>query len=216
MQERMTLANMTAELGGQVGLIAPDETTEAWLDAVGVREIEIEEWQSDADAPVEVHHRFNADTLSPQVAAPHSPAKSANVMDFASVGINIAYIGACTGAKLDDLRMAAQVLKGRRVAPGVKLLVAPSSRKDEMTARDEGTLGALLEAGAELLPNACNACAGFGNYLMPEEAVAISSTARNFKGRMGAASANIYLGSPYTVAASAVVGRIADPRELLQ
>ena len=216
MQERMTLANMTAELGGQVGLIAPDETTKAWLDAVGVHDIDIAEWQSDADAPIEAHHRFDADALAPQVAAPHSPAKAADVTDFASVGINIAYIGACTGAKLDDLRMAAQVMKGRHAAPGVKFLVAPSSRKDEVTAREEGTLGILLEAGAELLPNACNACAGFGNYLMPEDAVAITSTARNFKGRMGAASAKIYLGSPYTVAASAVAGRIADPREMLQ
>ena len=84
-----------------------------------------------------------------------------------------------------------------------------------MQARDEGTLGALLDAGAELLPNACNACAGFGTYLMGEDAVAISTTARNFKGRMGSTSAQIYLASPYTVAASAVAGRITDPRGLL-
>jgi 3-isopropylmalate/(R)-2-methylmalate dehydratase large subunit len=216
MQERMTVANMTAELGGQVGLIAPDETTRAWLQEVGVRDIETEVWQSDPGAFVEIHHRFEADALSPQVAAPHSPAKSADVEEFKSVGINVAYIGACTGAKLDDLRMAARVLKSRRVAPGVRLVVAPSSRKDEAKAREEGTLGALLEAGAELHPNACNACAGFGNYLLGDDAVAISSTARNFKGRMGSAAAQVYLGSPYTVAASAVAGRIADPREMLQ
>ena len=215
MQERMTLCNMTAEFGGQVGLIAPDDTTRAWLAQAGAGDIEVEEWQSDPGAPVEAVHRFDAAALSPQVAAPHSPANAADVGQFTSLGINVAYIGACTGAKLEDLRMAAQVLNGRRVAPGVKLLVAPSSRRDEDRARGEGTLDILLEAGAQLLPNACNACAGFGSYLMQDDTVAISSTARNFKGRMGSTSAQIYLGSPYTVAASAVAGRIADPRDLL-
>ena len=126
MQERMTVANMTAEFGGQVGLIAPDETTRAWLAAAGVADIEIDAWQSDPDAPVELRHQLDADALSPQVAAPHSPANAADVADFAGVAINVAYVGACTGAKLEDLRMAAEVLEGRRVAPGVKLLVAPS------------------------------------------------------------------------------------------
>jgi 3-isopropylmalate/(R)-2-methylmalate dehydratase large subunit len=215
MQERMTLANMTAEFGGQVGLIAPDATTRAWLANAGVAAIDIETWQSDADAPVEMHHRFDASALAPQVAAPDSPANAADVEGFTGTAVNVAYIGACTGAKLEDLRMAAEILKGRRVARGVKLLVAPSSRKDEDIAREEGTLGVLMDAGAELLPNACNACAGFGSYLMRDDSVAISSTARNFKGRMGSTSARIYLGSPYTVAASAVAGRIADPRELV-
>ena len=112
--------------------------------------------------------------------------------------------------------MAAQVLRGRRAAAGVRLQVAPASAKDQETARAEGTLAALLDAGAELLPNACGACAGYGNYLLPENTVAISTTARNFRGRMGAASARIYLGSPYTVAAAAATGKIVDPRELLQ
>lgn len=216
MQERMTICNMTAELGGQTGLIAPDATTKAWLEKAGARDIDLDTWKGDPGAPVEVHYKYDASALSPQVAAPHSPAMASDVEQFKSTGINVAYIGACTGAKLEDLRMAAKVLKGRKVASGVKLIVAPSSRKDEITAREEGTLGALLDAGAELHPNACNACAGFGNYLLGEDAVAISSTARNFKGRMGSTAAQIYLGSPYTVAASAVVGRIADPREVLQ
>ena len=111
--------------------------------------------------------------------------------------------------------MAAAVLRGRHAAAGVRLMVAPASAKDQTIAQAEGTLGALLDAGAELLPNACNACAGYGNYLLDENTVTISTTARNFKGRMGSTAAQIYLGSPYTVAASAITGRISDPREFL-
>lgn len=215
MQERMTMANMTAEFGGQAGLIAPDAVTRSWLETVGVRDIDCNTWHSDKNATMLAHHRFDAATLAPQVAAPHSPAESESVDAFGDVAIGMAYIGACTGAKLDDLRMAAAVLRGRRAAPGVRLLVAPASARDQKTAEAEGTLGVLMDAGAELLPNACNACAGYGNYLLEENSVTISTTARNFKGRMGATSAQIYLGSPYTVAASAVTGRISDPRAFL-
>jgi len=134
---------------------------------------------------------------------------------FAGTAVDIAYVGACTGAKLDDLRMAAQVLRGQRVAKGVRLMVAPASAADQAQAADEGTLGALMDAGAELLPNACGACAGYGANVFGENTVAISTTARNFKGRMGADSSQVYLASPFTVAASAIAGRIVDAREML-
>jgi len=160
-------------------------------------------------------HRYAAAELAPQVAAPHSPAKASAVGDFVGVRPSLAYIGACTGAKLDDLRMAARVLRGRRVARGVDLLVAPASLRDQQAAEREGTLAALVEAGARLLPNACGICAGYGDARLGEGVVCISSTARNFRGRMGAGSSEVYLASPYTVAASAVAGRIADPRVLL-
>jgi 3-isopropylmalate/(R)-2-methylmalate dehydratase large subunit len=208
MQERMTLCNMTAELGGQVGLIASDEVTRDFLNLQG-----IERWESDDGAALLAHHRFDATDLSPQVAAPHSPANTKDVDEFSSVKVDLAYIGACTGAKLEDLRMAARVLRGRKSA--VKLLVAPASLRDQQSAEREGTLQVLLDAGAELLANSCGMCAGYGEHLLPEKAVAISTTARNFKGRMGAASAQVYLASPYTVAASAVAGRVCDPREML-
>lgn len=217
MQERMTLANMTAELGGQTGLIAPDEVTREYLLSVGVRDedIDLATWQSDAGAPVAAEHRFDAAALAPQVAAPGSPAASRAVDEFAGTPINAAYVGACTGAKLADLRMAAQVLRGKRVAPGVKLWIAPASLRDQNAARAEGTLQALLDAGGVLLPNACGACAGYGEFQFGDDDVVISSTARNFKGRMGSPLAQVYLGSPYTVAASAVAGRISDPRAFL-
>src|SRR5205809_3028437 len=207
MQERMTLCNMTAELGGQVGLIASDDVTREYLKS------EIEIWESDAGAPLLAHHRFNAGELSPQVAAPHSPANTRDVDEFSDVKVDLAYIGACTGAKLEDLRMAARVLRGRKSA--VKLLVAPASLRDQQSAEREGTLGILVDAGAEVLANSCGMCAGYGPNLLPANSVTISTTARNFKGRMGDPAAQVYLASPYTVAASAVAGRIADPRELL-
>ena len=209
MQERMTLCNMAAELGAQTGLISSDTVTQEFLK---LKELEL--WESDKDAPLLAHHRFNANDLAPQVAAPHSPANTRPVTEFAEVKPQLAYIGACTGAKLEDLRMAARVLKGRKSA--IRLLVAPASLRDQNVARNEGTLQVLLDAGAELLPNGCGICAGYGEHLLPENMVAISSTARNFKGRMGSASAQVYLASPYTVAASAAAGRICDPRELLQ
>ena len=173
---------------------------------------EIEIWDSDPAAALLAHHRFSGTNLAPQVAAPHSPANTGPVTNFRQK-VNFAYIGACTGAKLEDLRMAALVLKGRKSR--VKLMVAPASLRDQQTAAREGTLGILLDAGAELLANSCGMCAGYGPNLLDDDTVAISSTARNFKGRMGSAAAQVYLASPYTVAASAVAGHIADPRDLL-
>ena len=213
MQERMTLANMSAELGAQAGLVAPDETTRTWLAAHGAPEVDIAPWHSDDDAPG-ARHVFDADALAPQIALPHSPANVRGVDELAPTRIDIAYLGACTGAKLDDLRAAARVLAGRRIAPHVHLLVAPASVRDAAQAESEGVMRTLVDAGATLLPSACGACAGYGSSI-PEGSTVVSSTARNFKGRMGAATAQVYLGSPYTVAASAVRGAISDAREML-
>ena len=216
MAERMTLSNMSAEMGAQAGLIAADATTTAHLQSIGVspeRLAGAEQWFTDEDAEFE-QHRFDASSLSPQVAAPHSPANTRDVAEFADVVPSIAYIGACTGAKLEDLRAAALVLKGQRVAAGVQLMVAPASAREQAQAQQEGVMQILQDAGATVLPNSCGACAGYG-ATFPEGATVISSTARNFKGRMGPASVNVYLASPYTVAASALRGRISDAREVL-
>jgi 3-isopropylmalate/(R)-2-methylmalate dehydratase large subunit len=172
-----------------------------------------QKWFTDEDAEYE-QHTFDASQLSPQVAAPHSPANTRGVADFSDVRPNIAYIGACTGAKLEDLRAAASVLKGQRVAQGVQLMVAPASAREQAQATQEGVMQILQDAGATVLPNSCGACAGYG-ATFPEGSTVISTTARNFKGRMGPASVSVYLASPYTVAASALRGRIADVREVL-
>ncbi|MDF3074751.1 MAG: 3-isopropylmalate dehydratase large subunit [Alphaproteobacteria bacterium] len=215
MAERMTLCNMAAELGGQTGMIAPDATTRDFLLQAGAKNVDIETWQPDPGATYLKHLSFDASMLAPQVAAPHSPANAASVEQHCGVAIDQAYIGACTGAKLEDLHMAAEILRGRKVASGLRLLVAPASARITTQAASDGTLAALTEAGAILLSTGCGACAGYGAGVLAEGEVCISSTARNFKGRMGAGTSKVYLGSPYTVAAAAVAGRISDPREML-
>ncbi len=214
MQERMTLCNMSAEFGSQVGLIAPDEITAAYLREAGVvQELDLGRWHGDPGADAEWHD-FDAAVLAPQVAAPHSPANARDVGLYQDVPVQVAYIGACTGAKLDDLRAAGRVLRGRRRADGLRLIVAPASRQDQDQAESEGLMDILREAGAEVFPTACGACAGYGGSI-PDGVNVISTTARNFKGRMGSETAQVFLASPYTVAASAVRGSISDPREFI-
>jgi 3-isopropylmalate/(R)-2-methylmalate dehydratase large subunit len=213
MQERMTLSNMSAELGAQAGLIAPDATTAQFLAEAGAPPVDMAPWFTDDDAAL-TDHRFDASTLEPYIAAPHSPANAHGVSRYAGTHVDVAYIGACTGAKLDDLRAAAQVLRGHKVASGIRLIVAPASLHDQEQAREEGVLQVLMDAGAELFPTACGACSGYGDP-MGDDITVISTTARNFKGRMGSPTAQVYLGSPYTVAAAALRGCVTDPREVL-
>ncbi|MCH8521662.1 3-isopropylmalate dehydratase large subunit [Glycocaulis sp.] len=217
MEARTVLANMAAELGGETGLVEPDATTLAHIRAHGgkAEEADITRWRSDEGAPYERVFTLDASTLAPQVAAPHSPSNSADITAHEGVRIDQAYIGACVGAKLSDLHMAASVLKGQKVAKGVRLLVAPASAKVTEAAAKDGTLPILSEAGAIMLPSGCGACAGLGAGLLAEGEVCLSSTNRNFKGRMGHKDAEVWLGSPFTVAAGAIAGKIIDPRTLL-
>jgi len=216
MAERMTLCNMAAELGAQTALVAPDATTAEFLRAVGTDVGSLDDWQSDSDAAYAARHEFDAAALAPQIALPDSPANAVAVEAVEAVAIDQAYIGACTGAKLLDLQRAAAVLRGRQVAPGVRLLLAPASTATTAAAAADGTLATLTAAGAILMPSGCGACAGYGAGVLAAGEVCIASTARNFKGRMGAADSRVYLASPYSVAAAAVAGRIVDPRELLE
>ena len=216
MAERMVLSNMAAELGGEVGLIAPDATTLSHIKAHGGDAgPDPLQWQPDLNARYERRLSINANILSPYVAAPHSPANSAAVDVYAGIKIDQAYIGACVGAKIEDLRMAASILRGGKIAKRTRLLVAPSSSKTTAQAAADGTLSILLDAGATLLPSGCGACAGMGAGLLADGEVCISTTNRNFKGRMGNIGSSVYLASPYTVAASALMGQITDPRPLL-
>ena len=215
MLERMTLCNMAAEVGAQTGLIEPDETTASYVAAAGGTPGDWQTFQSDDDAVYAKEWQFDATELTPQVAAPHNPSNTADVGDFENTHVDQFYIGACTGAKLNDLQMAASILKGRTVAPGKRLTVAPASARVMTEATRDGTMEILLEAGANFLPTGCGACAGYGVGVLAENEVCLASTARNFQGRMGDKSSQVYLASPYTVAASAVAGTIIDPRKLL-
>ena len=215
MMERMTLANMAAELGAQTGIVEPDKTTAAYVRAAGADPGNWQSFLSDAGADYMAVHDFDAASLEPQVAAPHSPSNAVDVGDADKANIDQFYIGACTGAKLNDLQMAASVLKGRHVAPGKRLTVAPASARILAEATRNGTMQILMDAGANLLPTGCGACAGYGVGTLAEDEVCLASTARNVQGRMGAKTSMVYLASPYTVAASAVAGAITDPRDLL-
>jgi 3-isopropylmalate/(R)-2-methylmalate dehydratase large subunit len=216
MAERLTLCNMTAELGAKTGIVAPDLVTAEDLRLRG-RVVEPERLALASDPSANYQHieRVDLRALAPQIARPHSPANSAPVSDVKRVAIDQAYLGACTGAKEIDLRMAAKILRGRKVAAGTRLLVAPASAQVTARLAADGTLAALVEAGAQILPTGCGACANMGAGVLAAGEVAIASTARNFKGRMGSADSQVYLGSPYSVAAAAVTGHISDPREFL-
>ncbi len=214
--ERMVLTNMAAELGAETGLVEADDVTLEALRRAGREPLaDALNWRSDPGARYAIVRDFSATDLAPQIAAPHSPANSGPVGAFDTVHVDQAYIGACVGAKLSDLRMVAEVLKNRSVARGTRLLVAPASSRAMTEAAADGTLATITAAGAYILPTGCGACAALGAGVLAENEVCISSTNRNFRGRMGANSAQVYLASPYTVAASAVAGRIADPREFL-
>lgn len=215
MQDRMTMSNMAAELGAQAGLIAPDQTTIDYLSAIGAdiphhwQDYQIEKPDDDGEVI-----QFDASSLSPQIAAPHSPENADDVAAFKNTSFDVAYIGACTGAKYTDLKAAASVLANKKISSGITLKVAPASLRDQNRAKEEGIMQILQDAGAKFLPNSCGICAGYGRDRLLEDQVCLSSTARNFKGRMGASSSRVYLASPYTVAASAITGTMTDPREV--
>ena len=213
MQERMTLCNMAAELGALTAIIAGDDVTAEFVRHAGGSPGD--RCRADEGAKIRETHIVDVAALGPQVAAPHSPANAAPVAETCGTRVDQAYIGACTGAKLADLHMAARVLRGRKVAPSTRLLVAPASQRDTAAAAADGTLAVLTSAGALMMPSGCGACAGYGAGVLADGEVCIASTARNFRGRMGSRESNVYLGSPYTVAAAAVVGEIRDPREFL-
>lgn len=218
MEERMVLSNMAAELGCESGLVAADNTTASYLEQAGAPLTDDEStrcWRADEQARYANSCVVDVSDLIPQVAAPHSPENSDDVSVFAGKRIDQAYIGACVGAKLDDLRAAAEVLRGRKVANSCRLLVAPASTSVTRIATEEGTLGAILDAGAIMLPSGCGACAGLGAGVLANGETCISSTNRNFRGRMGSNDADVYLASPYAVAAAAIAGSIVDPREFL-
>ena len=213
MPERMTLCNMAAELGAFTAIIAGDDVTDEFVRNAGGSPGD--RWRADEGVEIRKTHVVDVAALGPQVAAPHSPANAAAVAETRGARVDQAYIGACTGAKLADLRMAARVLRGRKVAPNTRLLVAPASQRDAAAAAADGTLAVLASAGALMMPTGCGACAGYGAGVLADGEICIASTARNFRGRMGSRQASVYLGSPYAVAAAAVAGEIRDPREFL-
>ncbi|MCK5247257.1 3-isopropylmalate dehydratase large subunit [Candidatus Bipolaricaulota bacterium] len=208
---RMVLCNMAIEMGAKNGYCAPDDKTTAFL--ADRAEGEYTTVFPDDDAEYEQVMEFDASALGPQVARPHTVDNVSPVEDVAGKPIQQALLGTCTNGRMEDLRVAAKILEGRKVANGVRLLVLPASQEILLEALKEGVIDTLVKAGGLLLNPGCGPCLGAHQGVMAPGEATISTANRNFKGRMGSRDAEIYLGSPATVAASAVTGVITDPRE---
>lgn len=209
--DRMTLANHAAELGAKVALLEADEKTLAWLKAHGARAPR--PVRADADARYCERIGIDASRLPPQVARKHRVDDVVGVPEVEKQRINYALIGTCTNGRLDDLRQAAAILKGKRIARGVRMIVTPASRQVWLAAAREGLIEALTAAGASVEAAGCGTCVNITGHLITGDGdVVISSANRNFKGRLGNDNSEIFIGSAATVAASALTGFITDPR----
>jgi 3-isopropylmalate/(R)-2-methylmalate dehydratase large subunit len=207
----MTLCNHAAELGAKAAILEPDEKTYAWLRAHGAR-APLPTFP-DADAYYAQRIVIDASSLAPQVARKHEVDDIVSVTDIDRQRIQFALIGTCTNGRLDDIRQAAEVLRGRKLAPGVRMIVTPASRQIYLAALREGLIEILTTAGASFEAAGCGTCVGITNHLVPGDGDTVISTAnRNFKGRLNNKNADIWLGSAATVAASALTGFITDPR----
>ncbi len=208
---RMVLSNMAIEMGAKNGYCAPDAKTFGFLEERA--ETEYVPVFPDEDAVYEQTLRFDASMLGPQVANPHTVDNVSPVEAVAGTPVQQALLGTCTNGRMEDLRLAAKILEGRKVAAGVRLLVLPASQEILVDALREGLIDTFVKAGAILLNPGCGPCLGAHQGVMAPGEVCISTANRNFKGRMGSRDAEIYLGSPATVTASAITGVITDPRE---
>lgn len=208
---RLTLANMSAEMGAKNGYFAPDEKALKWLEG-RAREPFIAV-SSDPDARYESVLAVDLGALEPQVACPHTVDNVKPVAAVAGKPVNQVLIGTCTNGRLEDLEAAAAILKGRKVHPSVRVLVIPASWEVYREALRSGALAVLVDAGCVILNSGCGPCLGAHEGLLAAGEVCLSTSNRNFQGRMGHRDSEIYLGSPATAAASAVTGRITDPRE---
>ena len=216
MDERICISNMAVEAGAKVGLIPADEKTISYLEAHGVADArEAPLLRSDPDAEYAKRLTFDAAQLTPTVACPHEVDNTCPVSLVAGTPVDQVYIGSCTGGRLSDLAAAAEVLKGRKVAPGCRLLVSPASRLVWNEANQLGLLDTLSQAGATILASTCGACLGLHSGTIGKGEVCVSTTNRNFIGRMGSKYGDVYLASAATAAASALEGRLADPRAYL-
>ncbi|MCS7233003.1 MAG: 3-isopropylmalate dehydratase large subunit [Synergistetes bacterium] len=211
--ERMTLCNMVIEMGAKNGFIEPDEKTLSYIEDIAKSEFEV--IKPDEDASYERILRYNLSKLEPLIAKPHNIDNVSPVKDLEGVKIDQALIGTCTNGRLDDLKIAASILKGNKVAKGVRLIVIPASWKVYKEAIKERIIEILIESGAIIAPPGCGPCMGNHLGVLASGEVCISTANRNFKGRMGNPESQIYLASPATVAASALKGVITDPREVL-
>ena len=209
-ESRLTLTNMTTEAGAKNGIIEADEKTINYLQQRGATNIN--QIKSDEDAEYAKFFEYEASEIEPIVAKPFSPDNITEVRDVSSIELDKAYIGSCTGAKYEDLLAAAKILKGKQVK--IRTEVLPAAISIYKRAMQEGLLQIFIDAGAMVGPPTCGACCGAHMGVLAKDEICISTTNRNFPGRMGHIESQTYLASPLVAAASAVTGKITDPRDL--
>jgi 3-isopropylmalate dehydratase large subunit len=211
MSSRWTMSSMGVEIGAKFAFFPADDVTLAYLrDRVPGG---VEAFAPDPDATYAAHHEVDISSLEPQVACPHDVGNVKPVTAVAGTKVDQVFLGSCTNARMEDFEVAARILSGRRVHPNVRMICTPASQQVMLDATRAGYVETLLEAGAVFTPSGCGACPGGHMGVIGPGEVCMSSTNRNFQGRMGSADGFVYLGSPATVAATAVAGAIADPRE---
>lgn len=212
-EQRFIFPLMSVEMGAKCGYIVPDDRTVAYIQQYTKDTFEV--FTNDPDVKYEKVFTFDVSHLEPQVTCPPSVSNVKPVREVLGTPIQQAAIGSCTNGRLEDLRVAANILRGRRVAPGVRLLVIPGTRKIYEQAQAEGILSTLFEAGANIFPPSCGPCQTVNMGALAAGEAMISTQPRNFPGRTGSVKAMTYLASPATVAASAITGRISDPRDFM-
>lgn len=212
--ERMALCNMTTEMGAKTSYIQPDEITMAYLKEKVTHPYEI--FTSDPGYKYAAEHTFDVSALKPQAAAPHSVDNVSDIVEFAGTPINQAFLGTCTGGRLEDLAVAAKILKGKKINPHTRMLVVPASKGVFLDAMAKGYIQDLVEAGATFVTPGCAACLGTHQGMLAAGETCITSSSRNFPGRMGHTKAGIYVASPAAVAAAALEGKIVDPSKYVE
>ncbi|MDP8260150.1 MAG: 3-isopropylmalate dehydratase large subunit [Candidatus Gygaella obscura] len=213
MAGRFTISNMAVEMGAKAGIIPVDRITLAWMKKHFNKKIK--PVYADKGADYEKEYRFNLSSLNPIVAKPHSPGNGVCVTKLKNIKIDQGFIGTCTNGRLEDLAIAARILKGKKVTPGIKLIIAAASRRIYLEALKKGYIEIFIKSGASVINPGCGPCVGTHAGIPADKEIVISTANRNFKGRMGNPKANIYLASPATVAVSCLKGKITDPRNYL-
>lgn len=211
MDDRFTIANMAIEAGAKNGIFPVDELAEAYMKEHSKRPYQI--YEADADAVYEREIVIDLNTLKSTVAFPHLPENTKTIDEVGEIKIDQVVIGSCTNGRLDDLRCAAEILKGKKVADGVRAIVIPATQQIYLDAMEEGLLKIFIEAGAIVSTPTCGPCLGGYMGILAEGERCVSTTNRNFVGRMGHVESEIYLASPAVAAASAVTGKLSGPNE---
>jgi len=210
--DRMVLCNMAIEMGGKTGLVEPDDKTIRYVEKRSNKSYEVMKTDEDAES-LEIMN-VGVDDLEPQIACPHNVDNVKPVSEVEGTHIDQVFLGSCTNGRLDDLRIAAKIIKGNNVADGVRMLVIPASREVYSKALGEGLLGTFVDAGALVCNPCCGPCLGGHTGLLGPGEVSLSTSNRNFRGRQGSPDAEVYLSSAAVAAASAIYGKITDPRAI--